>query len=297
MKIVVFGGSGFLGSHVADALTESGHQVTIYDLNPSRYLKDGQSMVVGDILDEKSVKFALKDQDVVYNFAGFADIEAAQDHPLDTIKANVLGNCVLLEAARVNNIKRFLFASTVYVYSKAASFYRASKQACEAYIESYQKVYNLHYTILRYGSLYGPRADYRNGIYGFLNQAVEENKIIYWGTGEEVREYIHVQDAAQSSVDVLSKEFADKCVILTGNQSMKVQDLLIMIREILGNKIDIEYRPGSRPDLSDLHYTITPYSFVPKEGKKLMRTHYVDIGQGLTNILGEIYSMKDKRIE
>jgi UDP-glucose 4-epimerase len=290
MKIVVFGGSGFVGSHVADALTAAGHAVTVFDLRPSPYLGKKQEMVIGDVLNEKSVREVVKGKDLVYNFAGFADIESAQDHPLETIRANILGNGIVLEAARREKVKRYLFASTIYVYSDSASFYRASKQACEAYIDAYQKVFKLPYTILRFGSLYGPRAGQHNGIAGFLRQAMKKKKIVYWGTGEEVREYIHVQDAARCCVDVLSREFENAAVILTGAQPIKVRDLLVMIREIMNNKVRLEFRPGSRPELSDVHYTITPYSFVPKEGKKLVRTHYMDLGQGLLSLLGEFYA-------
>ncbi len=295
MKVVVFGGSGFLGSHVADALTEAGHSVTIYDLRPSPYLRKGQDMVVGDILDAPAVRRVMKGQDAAYNFAGFADIEAARTQPLETIRLNILGNGILLEEAARAKLKRFIFASTVYVYSEAGSFYRASKQACEAYIESYRQVYGLPYTILRFGSLYGPRADERNGIFTFLKNAVEKKKIVYWGTGEEIREYIHVKDAALCSVDILDKSFQDACVIVTGNQPMKVRDLLTMIREVLRGKVEVQYKPGSRPALGDLHYAITPYSFVPKEGKKLIRTHYTDLGQGLLTVLAEIHAAQGSR--
>ena len=289
MKIVVFGGSGFLGSHAADALTAAGHRVTLYDLKPSPYLGRDQKMVVGDVQDEAAVDRVLRGHDAAFNFAGFADLEAAQSHPLETIRANVLGNGVLLEGCRKNRVKRYVFASTVYVYSDAASFYRASKQACEDYIESYRKLFGLPYTILRFGSLYGPRSDRRNSVYGYLRQALEEGKISYWGTGEEVREYIHVEDAAQCCVEALDDKFRDACVLLTGQQAIKVRDLLSMIREIMKRKISVRFRPGSRPDLSGLHYSVTPYAFVPKEAKKLIRRHYVDLGQGLLSVLKEVY--------
>ena len=74
MKVVVFGGSGFLGSHVADALTKAGHDVTIYDLKRSEYLQSSQKMVVGDIFDEKLLRDTMKGAEAVYNFAGIADI-------------------------------------------------------------------------------------------------------------------------------------------------------------------------------------------------------------------------------
>jgi len=285
MKIIVFGGSGFLGSHVVDVLTYAGHEVVIYDIKPSPYLQDRQQMIIGNILDKKNVENAVKGCDVVYNFAGIADIEEAEKKPIETVENNILGNTIILEACRLNKVKRFVFASSVYVYSNAGSFYRCSKQACELIIEDYHKAFGLPYTILRYGSLYGPRADERNYIYKILKQAITEGKITSFGRGDDLREYIHVEDAARYSVEILSKEFENQYVILTGSQPIRRKDMLIMIKEMLGNKIEIEFLPVD----SDLHYEITPYTFNPKIAKKFVSNYYLDLGQGLLQCIKDIY--------
>src|SRR5262249_32982471 len=160
----------------------------------------------------------------------------------------------LLEAARVNQAERFVFASTVYVYSDAGSFYRVSKQACENYIEAYRERYGLNYSILRYGSLYGPRADERNAIYGFVKAALEKGKIHYGGRPEAVREYIHVADAARLSVEILQSQYANRHLILTGHERMTVHDLLKMIAEMLPNKVAVEF---SETPEDDSHYVMT----------------------------------------
>lgn len=284
MNIVVFGGSGFLGSHVADALTNAGHAVTIYDLHGSEYLGPTQKMVVGDILDERLVRQTVTSQDVLFNFAGLADIDEAKSKPIETVKYNILGNTVLLEAARQERIKRFVYASTIYVYSDSGSFYRCSKCASEMYVETYQKQYGLNYTILRYGTLYGTRADMRNSVYRFVTQAMLEGKIMYPGNGDEIREYINVLDAAQASVEILKEEFCNQQIIFTGHYPMKISDLFTMIQEILKKDIEIIYQPKSMD-----HYTITPYTFVPKLGKKYVKHYYVDMGQGLLLCMQEIF--------
>lgn len=285
MKVIVFGGSGFLGSHVADALTDAGHNVAIYDISPSMYLRSSQNMIVGDILDGPKVDEAIRDADIVYNFAGVADINDASQRPLDSVKYNILGNSIILEACHKAKVKRFVFASSLYVYSKAGSFYRSTKQACELLIENYHEIFGLSYTILRYGSLYGPRADDRNFIYRVIQQALTEGKIEREGDGEEIREYIHVLDAAKGSVDILSKEFANQHVILTGQQQMKIKDLLMMIKEMLENKIKIEFLATNK----NHHYEITPYSFAPKIGKRLTGRTYLDLGQGILDCISTIY--------
>jgi UDP-glucose 4-epimerase len=164
MKVIVFGGSGFVGSHLADALTEAGHEVTIFDIQPSPYLRENQNFIQGDMLDSDSVTRVVHGQEILYNFAGLADIDEALARPVDTVRLNILGCVNLLEAARSCGVKRFIFASTVYVYSETGGFYRVSKQACESYIEEYQRRFGLNYTILRYGTLYGRRADARNSV-------------------------------------------------------------------------------------------------------------------------------------
>lgn len=285
MKIVVFGGSGFLGSHVADVLSEKGYQVTIYDLKPSPYLQGSQEMVVGDILDHQAVETAVENASIIYNFAGVTDLDEARVNPIETVRQNILGNCIILDACRKKCIKRFLFASSIYVYSNLGSFYRSSKQACELIIEDYQKAYNINFTILRYGSLYGPRADERNWIYSILKQALTENKIIRKGDGEEIREYIHVRDAARISVEVLDEQYNNQYVIISGNQTIKIKDLLIMIKEMLNNRIKIEYTNA----VFEEHYEVTPYSFNPKIAKKILSNSYLDLGQGLLDMLNRIH--------
>jgi UDP-glucose 4-epimerase len=285
MKACVFGGSGFLGSHVADVLTERGYDVRIFDTRSSPYLQKGQEMVVGSILDRQKVKSAVQGCNVVYNFAGIADIDQAKNQPVETVEINILGNTIVLDACRMHNVKRFVFASSVYVYSDSGSFYRSSKQACELIIENFYEKYGLAYTILRYGSLYGPRSDERNWIFRILKQAVKEGKITREGDGEELREYIHVEDAARCSVDILSNDFENEYVILTGYQQLKIKDLMLMIREMLGNRIELEFLPSK----SNVHYEITPYSFNPRIAKKLVSKHYLDMGQGLLQCLKNIY--------
>lgn len=290
MRAIVFGGSGFLGSHVVDALTKAEYEVTVFDLVKSPYLQKGQKMVVGNILERDAVRKAVKGCDVVYNLAGVADLEKAKEKPVKTVEINILGNTIILDACRENNVKRFVFASSLYVYSKTGSFYRSSKQACELITENYHEDYGLPYTILRYGSLYGPRADETNWIYKILNQAITEGKITRNGDGEELREYIHVEDAARGSVEILSQEFENEYVILTGHQQIKIKYLMNMIKEMFGNQIELEFLPAK----SNLHYEITPYSFSPKIAKKYISNYYLDIGQGLLQCLEEAYKKHHK---
>lgn len=285
MIVVVFGGSGFLGSHVADALTEKGYDVLIYDSKESPYLKKNQKMITGNILDEELVNRTIKNAAIVYNFAGIADIDECILRPLDVAKYNVFGNSVILEACRLADIKRYLFASSSYVYSNYGSFYKSSKQACELFIQSYSEKYNLPFTTLRYGSLYGDRADDRNSVHRLIKEALMTGRIVCHGTGEEIREYIHVRDAAELSIKALSPEYCNKNIMLTGINAMRYRNILEMINEILGNKIEIVFTNQS----SDTHYKTTPYNYKkPELGKKLLSEQYIELGAGLLECIDEI---------
>jgi UDP-glucose 4-epimerase len=283
-RACVIGGSGFLGSHVADALVESGYDVCLYDRQHSRWLNPGQKMIVGDLVDPEGVDAAIAGCEVVYNFAALADLNDALNKPLDTIRINILGNANVLEACVKHGVARFVYASTVYVHSREGGFYRCSKQAAEHYVEQYQRTYNLDYTILRYGSLYGPRTDESNGLYRVVRKALETGVVSYVGSAEAFREYIHVEDAARASVAALAEEFRNQSVVLTGQEPMRVLDLLEMLSEILGFNKPIEFISADQPG----HYIRTPYAYLPKLGRKYVLPIHVDLGQGLIQLIEDI---------
>ena len=216
-KVVVIGGAGFLGSHTADELTHRGYRVTIFDKIVSPWLLGSQEIVVGDVLDLDSVRSALEGAKYVYHFAGIADIDESRARPFATINLNIMGVATALNAAQLAGVERFLYASTMYVYSPFGSFYRASKQSAETIIEAYHERYQLDYTLMRYGSLYGPRAQSWNGLRKYVSEVVKTGKLEYFGTGRERREYIHVKDAARLSVDILDDKHRNKAITVTGS--------------------------------------------------------------------------------
>lgn len=284
-SVIVYGGSGFLGSHVADALTEAGYDVKIFDCISSPYLQPKQQMIIGDLMDMEEAVRAAHGCSYVYNFAGLANIDVAKNQPVATVSLNVLGNIHALEAARHCGAERFIFASSVYVYSETGSFYRASKQSSERFVEAYYERYGLNYTILRYGSLYGRRADEKNGMYKLLKQALEKKSITYEGDSDATREYIHVKDAARLSVQILGAAYANRHIILTGQERMPVKNMMKMISEMIPGGVDLHF--GNK--ISNGHYIMTPYAFHPKVGHKLVANDYVDMGQGILDCLAELH--------
>ncbi len=277
-RVVVFGGSGFLGSYVADELTRRGYSVTIADLAPSQYLQDNQIFKSIDILNRDDIISTVKEADIVYNFVAVANLDDAINDPINTMNINVMGNLNILEACRNSNIERFIYASSAYALSSEGSFYGISKHSSEKLTEEYYRRYGLKYTIIRYGSIYGERASHNNYIYNLLESAIKYKKLEFKGDGEDLREYVHAADTAKLSVDILEDEsYENEHIILTGTERLKRVELLTMINEIMGNSLEITQIDDSNMG----HYKITPYSYHPSVAKKLIANPYIDLGQGL----------------
>lgn len=284
MNILVTGGAGFLGSHIVDALEARGHCVSIFDTRPSPYASPKVKQFIGDITKKEAVLEAAENQDIIYHFAGISSIEDCKENPRRAVEININGTLNILEACITYSIQRLIFASSAYVFSKYGYIYKTTKIACENLIHDFHEIYGLTYTNIRYGSLYGRRADGRNSIYTILKQALIEGKIVYKGTGDELREYIHVQDASQISADILDDRYSNQDIIITGNEKFKYTDILKMIKEIINKDISIEII--QRED--DCHYLLTPYTFNPKVGIKVTRNEFIDFGQGILDCLSEI---------
>lgn len=284
-NVVVFGGAGFLGSYVVEELVRRGHKVTVYDRKAPVGIKNGFKVIEGDIMDGDAVVAAVAGQNAVYNFAGLADLNDSIDRPVETVQLNVMGNLNVLEACRAAEVERFVYASSVYVFSHKGAFYGASKKSSELIIEQYGEQYGLDYTIVRYGSVYGERADVSNRIYRLIRQALTEGKITFAGDGSEEREYIHGRDAGKLSVDILDAAYAGQHVILTGIERHRYSDLLALVREMLNGEVDIEMLDQDYKG----HYVMTPYSFSPTVGVKLVNNPSIDFGQGVLECVEHVF--------
>jgi UDP-glucose 4-epimerase len=286
-KVVIFGGSGFLGSYVVDELIRRGYDVTIADLIPSKYFQLNQKFEKVNIMDIENIKSIIQDCSIVYNFVAIANLDDAIHDPINAMNINVIGNLNILEACRQNGkIERFVYASSAYALSNEGSFYGISKQSSEKLTEEYFKRYGLKYTVIRYGSLYGERASHNNYIYNLLNEAIQDGELHYKGDGQDLREYIHAADAAKLSVDILEdKQYENEHIILTGTERLKRIELLTMINEIMQNKLDVKQISDDNMG----HYKITPYTYHPTVAKKLVANPYIDLGQGLLECIQEIH--------
>lgn len=281
MKILVTGGSGFLGSHIADELSKRGHEVIILDKKKSKWIKKNQKFIIGNILNIKKVNKAIKGVKIIFHIAALADLEDALHKPIETVKNNILGTVNILEISRINNIKRVIYASSIYSTSIQGGFYRCSKRAAEDYIDEYYKRYGISFTILRYGSLYGERATASNGISRILNKAIRTKKIEYAGNRSSIRKYIHIIDAAKASADVISKKYKNKYLNIVGPKSYKVLDLLKIISKLVKSKKKIFFLKKKALG----HYVKLPKKLKIKKGTNYRLKNSIKLKTGLKNLI------------
>ena len=285
MKIVVLGGSGFLGSHLCDLLSSKGYDVNIFDIKKSKYKKKNQKMYVGSILDRKKLSLAIKGCDFVYQFAALADLDVATTRPLETVKINIMGTINALIVSKEHGVKRFIFASSIYANTEEGGFYGSSKKAAEDYIEKFHTTFGLNYTILRFGSLYGSRSNESNGLYAIINSGIKKKKLIYSGSIKAIRKYIHVEDAVYACIKVIQHKYENKYLTITGKYSVKVKNLMKIVKKYLNISNDkIEFLN----DKNVGHYDIRPTPFAPRPGKHLKINKEKNFKKSLINLIEEL---------
>ena len=288
LKVIVFGGSGFIGSHVAESLYKKGFQVTVADLKKCEDLNKNISFQKVDINNQKRVINLVKNSSIVFNFAAIADIQDSYDDPLKTLNVNIIGCANILKACVQNKVKKFVLASSIYANTSQGGFYRVSKQSCEIMTMEFSKVYKLDYTILRFGSIYGPRSNLKNGLLKIVFDSLNKKKLIYRGTKRAVRSYIHVKDAARSSVEILNKKHKNKIVLIKGKREIKIVNLLLMLKKILKIKSKLFFLNKTQKG---------HYDKKPKEIKKINSIDYYSKKQvNFERSLHELISIiKDKK--
>lgn len=262
MKVLVTGGSGFIGSHVVDKLKERGLEIRVYDGVIPVYRKDIE-FYQGSILDVSALSLAIKDVDVIFHLAAVADVKDVYNDPHYAESVNVRGTANVLEAARKSSVKRVVYGSTTWVYSDAVAnevneatplhapshFYTATKLAAEYYCQSYSNLYGIETTILRYGIPYGPRAREGAVIPIFVKKALNGEPITIAGDGLQFRKFVYVEDLAEGNVLALKSLAKNKIYNIDGKEKVTIKQIAETIKKILGN-VKIEYtpaRPGDFP--------------------------------------------------
>ncbi len=264
MRVLVTGGSGFIGSHVVDKLRARGHEPVIYDLRPSPWHKGPEGSVdtvLGSITDREALERALHSCDAVAHLAAVADVNDVHAEPEDAERVNARGTVAVLEAARRAGVKRIVYASTIWVYSDCepeavdedtllpppSHLYTSTKLAGELYCKAYQELYGIDYTILRFGIPYGPRAREAAVIPAFVNKAFNGEPLTLAGDGLQSRRFVYVEDLADGVALGLGHVATNRVYNLASNENVTIKQIAETVKKLIGD-VEIVYTPARAGD-------------------------------------------------
>jgi UDP-glucose 4-epimerase len=259
MNTLVTGGAGFIGSHLVDALLDTGHSVRVLDdlfSGSADAVPSAAELNIGSVADEEAVRAAVDGVEVVFHLAAHRSVPRSIDHPLATDLANVHGTITVLTAAREAGVRRVVYASSSSVYgateqlptaetapTNPRSPYAVSKLAGEQYCRVFTDVFGLETTSLRYFNVYGPRqppgSQYAGVIPLFIDALQNGAAPIVHGDGQQSRDFTYVQDAVAATVAAADAPSSSGRVYnIAGGSPHSILDVL----EILGRLIGVDPR-------------------------------------------------------
>jgi UDP-glucose 4-epimerase len=262
MRVLVTGGSGFIGSHVVDKLRLRGYEPVIYDLRPSPWHPKGSvDTVLGSITDRESLERALHSCDAVAHLAAVADVNDVHAEPEDAERVNARGTVTVLEAARRAGVKRIVYASTIWVYSDCVAeavdedtllpapshLYTSTKLAGELYCKAYQELYGIDYTILRFGIPYGPRAREAAVIPAFVNKALRGEPLTLAGDGSQSRRFVYVEDLADGVARGIDDVACNRVYNLASDENVSIKQIAETVKDLIGD-VEIVHTPARPGD-------------------------------------------------
>jgi UDP-glucose 4-epimerase len=260
-RVLVTGGSGFIGSHVVDKLYDAGYAPRIYDLQESPHHEpDSVDTVIGDLFDHEALCGAMEDCEAVVHLAAYADVGVVAKEPVEAEECNSRGTLAVLEAARATGT-RVVYGSTIWVYGASGDglidedaplglpdhLYTASKLAGEMYCTSYSELYDVPSTILRFGIPYGPRARPAAVIPIFVSKALEGEPLTIAGDGLQTRRFVYVEDLAEGIVAGLNKGEEDRVYNLAGDEAVTIRELADIVSDLIDDT-EIVHTPGRNGD-------------------------------------------------
>jgi nucleoside-diphosphate-sugar epimerase len=287
MCALVTGGSGFIGSHLVEALLQGGAVVRVLDnlatghrANLACVLErcDGQenfTFVEGDITDRATVQDAVKGVDYVIHQAALPSVQRSVEDPLTSNLVNVEGTLNILTAARDAGVKRVVYASSSSVYgdspqlpkvehmpSNPLSPYAVSKLAAEAYCRAFTKVYGLETVSLRYFNVFGPRQD-PNSLYAavlprFIEALLDKKRPMVYGDGTQSRDFTYIENVVQANLLALEAAgVAGEAFNIACGESIDLKTVLQLLAEFSGQPVEPEYQA---PRAGDIKHSLADIS-------------------------------------
>ena len=279
MRVLITGGAGFIGSHIADAYIAAGHEVLALDSlwehggGRRANLPEKAAFVHMDIRDENVARiFAEFRPDVVSHHAAQHSVAISAREPRYDADVNVIGMLNVLEAAVKTGVKKVIFASSAATYGnpervpvvesspqRPVSPYGITKMVTEHYLRFYRAEKGLDFTALRYGNVYGPRQD-PNGEAGviaiFIGRFLKHEGVRIDWDGEQTRDYVYVKDVARANLAALERGSGECFVIGTGKRT-SVNDIYRSLVDISGFEAPITRAERRAGDARDIGYDPT----------------------------------------
>jgi len=288
MNVLVTGGAGFIGSHVAEALLERGHEVVVLDnLDPFYDVEikrqnvercreigaDRYEFVEGSITDVALVErlFHVHDVDVVYHEAAMAGVRQSVDRPRQYEENNVAGLLTVLDAAAKNDVDRFVNASSSSVYgrpeylpydeahpNRPQSPYATTKLAGEHYCRLYDDLHDLPTVSLRYFTVYGPRMRPNMAISNFVSRCSNGDPPVIYGDGEQTRDFTYIDDIVAANLSLLDDDAADGEVLNVGSTDrITIRELAEHVIEETGADVEPVHEEAKEADARHTHADVS----------------------------------------
>ena len=289
MRVLVTGGAGFVGGHLAERFAAAGHDVVVlddmhpyYDLDLKRRTvecgreaaaeRDGSyEFVQGDVRDEALVGSLVADAEYVFHQAARAGVRDSVAEPRAYDAVNVDGTLNVLEAARDADVERVVVASSSSVYGRAeylpydethptrpVSPYGASKLAAERYAASYAEVYDLPTVALRYFTVYGPRMRPNMAVSNFVSRAANGEPPVVYGDGTQTRDFTYVDDVVAANRALLGTAAADGRAVNVGStDNVAVIDLAESVVEAVDPSLDVRFAERHDADAEHTHADVS----------------------------------------
>ncbi len=299
MKALVTGGAGFIGSHIVDRLLADGHEVIVLDDFSTGHRHNlpenhvALTIIEGDISHPDTVKECMAGIDWVFHKAAVASVPKTVNDPVGSSAVNYQGTLNLLEAARNNNVKRFVFASSAALYGDEPTLpkvetmcpvtlspYAVDKLASEFACGMYTKLYGLETVCLRYFNVYGPKQDpsspYSGVISIFTDKLKNKETPSIFGDGEQTRDFVFVSDVVEANMKAISAEngVGEYYNIATGNK-ITLNELLKTLCDIYDIEFKVNYGETRQGDIKE------SYAVIDKAISKLKWQPAVGLNQGL----------------
>jgi nucleoside-diphosphate-sugar epimerase len=306
MNVLITGGAGFIGSHIAERLVLTGHAVAVLDNFSSgkrenlEHIEGKVEVLEGDIRDPARVREAVKGREVVFHEAAIVSVPYSVEHPLETHDVNILGTLHVLEAARHAGVRRVVFASSAAIYGDEPTLpkvesmlptpiapYGVEKVTAEHYLHTWSAIYGLETVALRYFNVFGPRQDpsspYSGVISIFVDRAQGGRTLTIFGDGKASRDFVFVGDVVDANLAAATQAgISGEVFNVARGAKTTLDELASLLGRVLGRTLTVEH---AAPRVGDI---VESWANVERAKSRLGFEAKVSVEEGLRQLVRSV---------